>query len=373
MGFLGLFGSSGQKDVNRVLKEMASLDEGATAEREGFMDELLALDEQAVEPLDGWLKRAAKRPPPEWMVLDVCEVLSRLGVEGLQTLAQYARQDPPERRAPALLGLGMSRREEAVPVCLEAITTDDPRVVVAATTALRNIGSQSSVDKLAELLKDRSLQLATRAAIATTLGGIRGPKSAKGIIDAAEDPQLAEVIPGCFALLGPLVVPAVIDAFGSPNALVRKTMVRALEAIGEMGGPDAVQGLARALRDRDADVRSSAAQALQKRNEFRPLVASLKDETFDNRFVLQALTALGSNNNELLQAYSNLLESMGKKITTGSVFVVEKLREAEHYTAALRYLEEVTQYLPDDSDFMEPAIRLKREVRTALQSRRSKK
>ncbi|MFN7973112.1 MAG: HEAT repeat domain-containing protein [Acidobacteriota bacterium] len=372
MGFLGLFGSSGSKEVNRILKEMAALEEGAE-ERSELKDELRQLESNAIEPLDGWLKRAGKRLPPDWVMLDVCEVLSTLGVDGLQTLAQYARTDPAERRAAALLGLGMSRREEAVPVCLEAITTDDPQIVAAATTALRAIGSGSAVDKLAELLKDRSYQVATRAAIATTIAGLKSAKSAKAIIEAAEDPQLADVIPGCFGLLGPLVVPSIIDALGSPNELVRKTMVRALESVGDLGGPDAVQGIAKALRDRDSDVRSMAAQALQKRGEFRPLVASLKDEQFDNRFVLQALTAMGTKNTELMQAYASLLEQMGKKITSGSVFAVEKLREAEHFTPALRYLEEVTQYLPDDSDFMEPAIRLKREVRTALQSRRSRK
>ena len=76
---------------------------------------------------------------------------------------------------------------------------------------------------------------------------------------------------------------------------------------------------------------------------------------------------------DLMQAYQNLLESLGRRVTPGSMFAVEKLREADHLTAALRYLEEVTQYLPEDSSYLEPAIRIKREVRAQLASRSGRK
>jgi HEAT repeat protein len=252
---------------------------------------------------------------------------------------------------------------------VEAVGTGDERVVAAACTALKAIGSPDAVEHLAPVLANGELSARVRAAVASTIAALKGPLSARAIVAAAKDPSLASVIPSCFAAMGPLVVPVAVEALADPSPAVRKVMTESLAAIGAIAGDEAAKGLSRALRDQDADVRSAAAQALQKMGRFTPLVIALKDEQFDNRFVIQALNTMGSKNRELNQAYVNLLEAMGRKVTTGSMFAVEKLRDADLLPPALRYLEEVTQNLPDESEFMEPAIRLKREVRAALASR----
>ena len=369
MGFLsGIFGSSGQKEVSRILKELGGLAEENEDERSALRSQLLNLGLAAVTPLDKWLGRAPRVSASKWMMRDVCEVLALIGDDALLVLAPFARNDPPERRAAALLALGASGRQEAVPVCVEALESSADEVVAAACTAIKAIGDPAAIDDLTRVLADTSRPDGVRAAMVSTIASLKGPKAARAIIDAAGDPKLGAVIPGCFAAMGPLVVPTVVEGLDSPTPAVRKVLVQSLAAIGPIGGDAAVRGLAKALRDQDADVRSAAAEALQKIDRFEPLVAALRDENFDNRFVLRALSEMG-HNRELMQAYQNLLEAMGRRITTGSMFAVEKLKEAEHLTPALRYLEEVTQYLPDDSDFMEPAIRLKRDVRAQLQSR----
>ena len=208
--------------------------------------------------------------------------------------------------------------------------------------------------------------------MAKTLASLKGAKATEAIVAASQDPALSEVIPACIATLGPLVVPTLVKSLAEGDTPVRLAMIRSLREVGPIGGDESVRGLARALGDNDAGVRAAAADALRALGRFEPLVASLKHEGFDNRFVLKALTEMGQDR-ELLQAYENLLESMERQVTHGSMFAVEKLKDANHLTAALRYLEEVSQYLPDDSEHMEPAIRLKREVKGLLQSRTSRR
>ena len=61
-----------------------------------------AFGEDALDPLAKWLDRSPRLGAPGWMLADVCGVMAHLGDDGVVSLAPYARNDPPDRRAAAL-------------------------------------------------------------------------------------------------------------------------------------------------------------------------------------------------------------------------------------------------------------------------------
>jgi HEAT repeat protein len=175
----------------------------------------------------------------------------------------------------------------------------DPSVRATALGALARLG-RLRVDDLTAALGDRAPEVRARAA---ELGVAVGPAAESLIVEALSDPDPRVVESGCFAL-GELGRPAAGSvkplcrvAGDHPDPLCRETAVAALGAIGDPAGLDAIvnatsdkpavrrravlalapfdgpiveQTLARALTDRDWQVRQ-AAEDLSARRATTPL------------------------------------------------------------------------------------------------------
>ena len=205
---------------------------------------------------------------------------------------------PAVRRA-AAEALGSSRDSVAVRALMSVLLQDDvAQVRRAAAYSLGRIEDQLAVPALMEaLLKDADSEVRKNAAWA--LGAIDSPRAAPALAQALEDDRELSVRIESAQALGE------IRDVSSMNALVRvlgqddepallKSVIDALHNIDNASAATAVAG---ALRDRNADVRVAAAEALgsfEDRAVVPALMAAARDADAEvRRAVIGALQNLG--------------------------------------------------------------------------------
>lgn len=172
------------------------------------------------------------------------------------------RDAEPNVRAMSAEVLGKFKNQETLVPLERALSSDtDPRVRVAAASALGEISAATSLRALGGALDDADITV--RRAAASALGElddshIAPPNLVKAL--SSTDPELRHLAAASLcSIADPTTTPALIGLLADPDAELRKN---AIEALGNIGSPSAISGLTKALGDKDPHVRRAAAEAL---------------------------------------------------------------------------------------------------------------
>jgi hypothetical protein len=165
---------------------------------------------------------------------DIEKMEAKRDVDGLVKALSYKKDTDVQRAAVKALGnLGDTR---AVDALITALKDEDLWVKRHAVEALIKIRGEYTVDKLIVALNQENAWVKEQAA--EILGKIGDARAVEALID-------------------------VLDRYAdSPESLDWAVRIRAVEALGRIGGEPAVEGLRLGLKDRDSGIRVLAAKAL---------------------------------------------------------------------------------------------------------------
>ena len=229
---------------------------------------------------------------------------------GLAELRELATSTDPHARELALRGLGRSGLAEAIPTLLAALADPEPRVVIAAATA---IGVLASLDETAKIrtsalgpLVLQESDKAVQAAAAEALGRAGAMEDAQHLV------RCAWTVPACALALGrygrrklPLqrgddARPALIDASAAADPALRYAATYALSREHEPPPEDAaatIAALIARIADAQPETRAVAIAGLAKRKAVAgaaraPIEAAFRDP--DWRVAVEAARALAA-------------------------------------------------------------------------------
>jgi len=174
-------------------------------------------------------------------------------------LVAALKDHDPDVRREAAKALGLIKDARAAGPLMEALRDRDTNVRVYAAYALGEIRVPRAAEPLLQALQDAEWCVRNQAAWA--LREIRGPAITEPLVAAlkGEKPDEAHI-------LWLLRHADAADTIRHLPALLKDpapaTRIRAVRALGEVGGKEAVDPLITALADRDANVRLSAVNAL---------------------------------------------------------------------------------------------------------------
>jgi HEAT repeat protein len=194
--------------------------------------------------------------------------------------------DPWQVKKAAALTLSHIRPDLAVVPLLNALSTDNPAVKLAAMAGLGSLNAQEAVEPLLELLS-ASTDWNIRKAAATTLGKLKAESAVDALLNLLEDERFAVRIEVVIAL-NHIKPPEAVSAFSKVvvsdnNYEVRKV---AATALGNLKSQDAIPALLKALEDENWIVRKAAVDSLTnlKASEgMDKLIERLVDEQEDVR------------------------------------------------------------------------------------------
>jgi HEAT repeat protein len=179
-------------------------------------------------------------------------------------LMQALEDTAPAVRWNAAAGLGQMKDARAIPLLLSAMKDQDDRVRSAAQTALLCFAGDSKVaDYFLAALTDKAPHIRSMAVF--MLERVDGKYSVVALIGALEDKN--DIVRGdAVRALGGLgdaraVAPLVEALRNDKWCMIRQW---AAYALGQIGSPQATEGLQAALKDEDEIVRAAAAEALKK-------------------------------------------------------------------------------------------------------------
>lgn len=216
-------------------------------------------DPRAVEPL-GQALRTADRTNRLFR-RELIAALGQIGSDqALPAFRLALRDEDPDLRQAAVRALAEYGRTQAAALLRDALQDADPGVRAAAARALGRLGDATAVEGLGQKLLDANPDTARAAARA--LADIGGPQAAAQLSAALSSPRCLIRTQIAAALLSDGSAPAL----RALSALERETDVHlrgmALQARARLEGAAAIPALIAALQDASADVRSTAAGAL---------------------------------------------------------------------------------------------------------------
>jgi HEAT repeat protein len=279
-------------------------------------------DEQALAPLvfclndeDLDVRKAAAR------------ALGQIGdPRAVDALTALVGQEPEDLAAVAVEALGDIGDAEATPTLIAALVDEDPTLREVSSQALAKIGAGAAfallkkldetegeiheavrqtlrrmgpeaVNELALQVGDRRNLERSKAALA--LGEIGTPQAIEALVKALNSTDL-HVLPAvmkALATIGEPSVDALIEALESESTLLVRSTI---DALGRIGSPRAAEPLRKVAATRNAVLRDLALQALARIPDeaaIEPLIEQLKADAWTVR--RQAAVALGRANAEL--------------------------------------------------------------------------
>ncbi|HIH75228.1 MAG TPA: HEAT repeat domain-containing protein, partial [Methanosarcina sp.] len=182
-----------------------------------------------------------------------------------QPLIDALEDSEPEVQEAAARSLGKIESKDSIPHLEELLQDRNQNLQVAAIVALGNIGDPEAVDSLTVLLKDDSWLL--RKSIVDSLVKIGDSRAVDPLISSLED-ESYKVRQSAADGLGKLGDQKAVGPLLKAMETEKERDVRAAEvrALGELGGPEAVEGLSRISKDMGEykNVRDAAKELLEK-------------------------------------------------------------------------------------------------------------
>jgi HEAT repeat protein len=215
-----------------------------------------------VSVTDDLIRRIAARDRPDEAVRE----LAALGAAAVEPIFEGMRS---MSAGPFVLAQALFQMEdkEAIPTLIQRTTDTDSMVELSATEALGYLCSAASTAALTGLLQDENRGPVTKAVAAQSLGicGTTDTVELLAVTQAAaerdEEHDLVIACAGARARHG--------DHGGLPAVLERTTFkgdetirASAVRALRYVAGPGVFQALQRALKDRQAEVRRAAVEAI---------------------------------------------------------------------------------------------------------------
>jgi HEAT repeat protein len=257
--------------------------------------ELLAiLEQQGAERIAELASIHLNSPSPTDRALAV-ELAGMAGTPECVRQTINALQDPaPGVRRRAAAALSGMRSPEAIPALSSALKDPNPKVRIEATRALGMIDDDEVIPALISALKDPEVRVRDQAA--DVLIRWSSPGVARQLVDALRSADLNRAAGDLLSRMGMTAVEPLVEMLlqGSPELtrtvgeLLQKITgpdpfldelasldpvrrLRAVEALGAMGGPRAVDGLVRALADPDERIRVRGLQHLGRLGDRRAI------------------------------------------------------------------------------------------------------
>ncbi len=201
--------------------------------------------------------------------------LKTIGAPAVPVLIDALGDEEPRVRLAIIDILGEIGERDAIPALTGALRDPEWRVRWQAADALGRMGDLSAVPDLLAMLTDANKDV--RVAVAWALGRIGHISAVEGLVSLLRDRDWRARWAGAQALweIGAPAVPAVIAMLREADEYVRRAAVRTLSTI----GAPAIPALIVALGDSNWDVRWSAASAL---HEIGELAVPALIETLDN-------------------------------------------------------------------------------------------
>lgn len=215
----------------------------------------LALAQRAGGPVAGTLAlEALEDPEPEVRRSAVAAVGALRPAGALEGLQRRLTDPSPDVRLEAVRTLGLVDEEGVLAALVGALGDPEPRVREAAAEALARWRSPAVARRLVAALRSPNLRRAAAQALARMGQAAAGP-----VLDAVgdEDPDVRQEAARVLRdLLGP-------EPFADElSSLLPEVRLRAVEALGAMGGAAAARALLRSLSDPEPRVRARAAALL---------------------------------------------------------------------------------------------------------------
>jgi len=166
-------------------------------------------------------------------------------------------------RHEAVEALGAMRNRQAVPALIKALKDEDDYgpVRYEAVEALGLIGDVQAVPALIEVLSDKNTKAWVRYRAIEALRLIGDPQAVPALVKALKDEDVKYTAAESLVKIGSPAVPSLLEAFKSND---KDVTMKAAEALGLIGDPQAVPALVQTLNDKNEErrVRWKAAEAL---------------------------------------------------------------------------------------------------------------
>lgn len=214
------------------------------------------------------------------------ELAARAGTPESAHAALRALQDPaPLVRKAAARSLSLLNVPAALPALGAALGDPDPEIRVEVVRVLGLIDDENVLPHLVSALKDP--EVTVREVAGEVLAQWSSPAAAERLVEALRTPELRSAAADLLLKMGPPAVEGLVDALIDGDREIRPTAgqllgrlagaaafaerlssmdpvkrLRAVEALGAIGGPAGVEGLIRTLFDPDEGIRIRALQLL---------------------------------------------------------------------------------------------------------------
>ncbi len=241
-------------------------------------------------------------------------------------LLELLRDLAADVRIAAARALGRLRAKDAVDALLDEVNDDNPEVRIAAIEALGQVGSRKAVDTIARAAaEDPSPDV--RDACVRAMRGI-GTRTVEPLIRLLASGSLSGRISAMNSLLeeGKTAILPLTELLDHDSPAVR---CAAVEVLGVMAAPSALEAIVKAGCDPDSAVRLSAAHALgriRQPNSAEALAAMLEDD--DAKVAGAAAGALEQLGECALDPTIGLLSSQRPETRVRAIDVLGRLRDA---------------------------------------------
>ncbi len=228
------------------------------------------------------------------------DAIKEIGPLAVPVLIDALSDEDPRMRLAIIDLLGDMAEPEAVPALAGALRDPEWRVRWQAADALGKMGSTTAVPDLVDMLADSNKDV--RISVAYALGRIGHVSAVEGLVKLLQDREWRVRWGAAEALweIGEAAVPALIEVLRQEDEYVRRAAIRALAQIGS----PAIPALIETLKDDNWDVRWSAAAALQEIGDaaVAALVAALDADNWQATWAAaESLKRIGTK--EAMQAF----------------------------------------------------------------------
>jgi HEAT repeat protein len=217
--------------------------------------------------------------------------------KAVPTLRSNLLSDDNTLRQAAADGLGRAGDKRAVPDLIKSLSDEDSRVRMYAAKSLGSLGDESAIAPLMSIVSNRALTEAERRVATVALGSLHARESAALLTEVANDPsENPKTRAAALSALGRAgnaeTIPILVAGLSSPEPALRFNAILglrqlhnaeavrslaqiidrpeeldyikegAIEALGRIGGPEAVSALLNILSRADDYLAMRAAEAL---------------------------------------------------------------------------------------------------------------
>lgn len=258
---------------NAIEELIDILDSGEVDAREKAIEVLVTTGPSAVEPLINALQNGTLTIKKN-AILALGKIKDDRAVEPLIIALQ---DENSHIRQEAAKALGSIKDTRAIDPLIFALHDDDTRVKELAAEALGEIGDARAVDALIEALTDEGSFVPREAAIA--LGKIKDARAIDPLITAFREYKIYNSeLKQALVMIGTPAVSRLVSALNDEDAEIQ---MLAVEALGEIKDPQAVEPLIAYLKVADDLIPVKNALVMIGEPSVEPLIANLENEDIE--------------------------------------------------------------------------------------------